>query len=390
MKLYKNKIIVDGVESSLNIAVGGGTTDANITYALSKENNNIILTGSDGSITSVLDSNTTYSNATNSAAGLMSKDDKAKLDGIAEGANNYKHPANHAATMITQDATHRFVSDTQIANWNAKADTKADVGLGNVTNDAQVKRSEMGAASGVATLGSNGKVPSSQLPSYVDDVIEYNGMSNFPSTGESSKIYIDTSTNKTYRWSGTTYVEISASIVVGTTTGTAFDGKIGNDHINNKSNPHGVTKAQVGLSNVENKSSATIRGELTMTNVTDALGYTPASTEIATSTSNGLMSAADKEKLNNHILNIPTFNITATSISANTDSYSSIYPYYYDYSNSLITANHQPIVSLSPLSFDYNYAYEQCDTQAGKIRLYFTEIPSGTIIVDHIVLINMA
>lgn len=278
MKLYKNKIIVDGVESSLNIVVGGGTADANITYTLSKENNNIILTGSDGSTTSVLDSNTTYINATNSAAGLMSKDDKAKLDGIAEGANNYTHPANHAATMIVADATHRFVTDTQIATWNAKADTKEDIGLGNVTNDAQVKRSEMGAANGVATLGTDGKVPSSQLPSYVDDVLEYNGMSNFPSTGESSKIYVDTSTNKTYRWSGSTYVEISASIVIGTTTGTAFDGKIGTDHINNKSNPHGVTKAQVGLGNVENKSSATIRGELTKANVTDALGYTPPTT----------------------------------------------------------------------------------------------------------------
>ena len=116
MKLYKNKIIVDGVESSLNIAVGGGTTDANVTYTLSKENNNIILTGSDGSTTSVLDSNTTYINATNSAAGLMSKDDKAKLDGIAEGANNYIHPANHAATMIVEDTAHKFVTETQIAN----------------------------------------------------------------------------------------------------------------------------------------------------------------------------------------------------------------------------------------------------------------------------------
>ena len=106
--------------------------------------------------------------------------------------------------------------------------TKADIGLNNVTNDAQVKRNEMGAANGVATLGTDGKVPSSQLPSYVDDVLEYKGISNFPVTGESSKIYVDTNDNKTYRWSGSTYVEISTSIVVGTTTGTAFEGKIGN------------------------------------------------------------------------------------------------------------------------------------------------------------------
>ena len=47
------------------------------------------------------------------------------------------------------------------------------------------------------------------------------------------------------------------------------------NHINDQNNPHSVTKGQIGLSNVENKSSATIRGELTKSNVTNALGYTP-------------------------------------------------------------------------------------------------------------------
>ena len=55
-------------------------------------------------------------------------------------------------------------------------------------------------------------------------------------------------------------------------------------HTANKSNPHGVTKAQVGLGNVENKSSATIRGELTKENVTTALGYTPPTTDTTYST----------------------------------------------------------------------------------------------------------
>ena len=110
---------------------------------------------------------------------------------------------------------------------------KSDIGLGNVTNDAQVKRIEMGAASGVATLGSDGKIPSSQLPSYVDDVLEYASLSAFPATGESGKIYVALDTNKTYRWSGTTYVEISPSVVIGTTTGTAFDGGSGYSHVTN-------------------------------------------------------------------------------------------------------------------------------------------------------------
>lgn len=72
-------------------------------------------------------------------------------------------------------------------------------------------------------------------------------------------------------------------------------------HTGNKSNPHGVTKAQVGLGNVENKSSATIRGELTKANVTTALGYTPPTTNTtyndATTSQSGLMSATDKSKL---------------------------------------------------------------------------------------------
>ena len=130
--------------------------------------------------------------------------------------------------------------------------TKSDVGLGNVTNDSQVKRSEMGAASGVATLDSTGKVPSSQLPSYVDDVLEYETKSAFPTTGEAGKIYVDKSTDTTWRWSGTTYTQIKGDLAIGTTTGTAADGGTASDHYSNTSNPHSVTKSQVGLGSVVN------------------------------------------------------------------------------------------------------------------------------------------
>ena len=105
--------------------------------------------------------------------------------------------------------------------------TKTDVSLGNVTNDAQVKRTEMGKAGGVATLDSGGKVPSSQLPSYVDDVLEYDNKAAFPATGETGKIYVDKATNKTYRWGGTAYVEISASVALGETSSTAYAGNKG-------------------------------------------------------------------------------------------------------------------------------------------------------------------
>lgn len=84
-----------------------------------------------------------------------------------------------------------------------------------------------------AELDVNGKILSSQLPSYVDDVLEYVNLAAFPATGETGKIYIAQDSNKTYRWSGTAYVEISASLALGETSSTAYmgdRGKIAYDH----------------------------------------------------------------------------------------------------------------------------------------------------------------
>jgi hypothetical protein len=77
-----------------------------------------------------------------------------------------------------------------------------------------VPNSEKGAANGVATLDGAGLVPSSQLPSYVDDVLEYADLASFPVTGESGKIYVTLDTLRTYRWSGSVYAEISPSAVL--------------------------------------------------------------------------------------------------------------------------------------------------------------------------------
>ena len=90
-----------------------------------------------------------------------------------------------------------------------------------------VLASEKGAANGVATLDDNGLVPSSQLPSYVDDVIEAANFAALPAEGEGGKIYVTLDDNKTYRWSGSAYVEISASIALGETAGTAYEGSKG-------------------------------------------------------------------------------------------------------------------------------------------------------------------
>ena len=156
----------------------------------------------------------------------------------------------------TSDAN-KPVSTAQQTALNAKEDKtnlkalaykdslgKTDVGLGNVTNDAQVKRSEMGVASGVATLDESGKVPTSQLPSYVDDVLEYDSQTAFPSTGETGKIYVAKDTNKTYRWGGTDYVEISASLALGETSSTAYAGDKG------KANADAITAITKGTTKV--------------------------------------------------------------------------------------------------------------------------------------------
>lgn len=78
-----------------------------------------------------------------------------------------------------------------------------------------------GIAGGYASLDGNGQVPSTQLPSYVDDVLEYANLVSFPATGTSGKIYVDITTTKIYRWSGTVYVEVSP------TAATSWGGIIG-------------------------------------------------------------------------------------------------------------------------------------------------------------------
>lgn len=94
-----------------------------------------------------------------------------------------------------------------------------------------------------------GKIPSSQLPSYVDDVLEYANLASFPATGESGKIYIAIDTNLTYRWGGSSYVVMSSSLALGETSSTAYRGdrgKIAYDHSQaTDSNPHGTKLEQL-------------------------------------------------------------------------------------------------------------------------------------------------
>lgn len=150
-------------------------------------------------------------------------------------------------------------TDPTVPEW-AKAPSKptytaTEVGarpntwMPSATDVGAIPASQKGAASGVAELDSSGKVPSVQLPSYVDDVVEFASRDSFPATGEDGKIYIAEDTNLTYRWSGTQYVEISPSLALGETSSTAYRGDRGKtayDHSQTTGNPHGTTAAEVG------------------------------------------------------------------------------------------------------------------------------------------------
>lgn len=93
--------------------------------------------------------------------------------------------------------------------------------------NTKVNQAEKGAPHGVAELDENGLVIRTQLPSYVDDVLEFPTRADFPATGEKDKIYVDLSTNLTYRWSGSQYIEISQSLALGETEFTAYRGDRG-------------------------------------------------------------------------------------------------------------------------------------------------------------------
>ena len=144
---------------------------------------------------------------------------------------------------------------------------------GNVTLEAAdvgaIPATQKGQAGGVAELDSTGKVPAAQLPSYVDDVQEFDTLSAFPETGEDGIIYIASDTNLTYRWSGSQYVEISPSLALGETASTAYRGDRGKtayDHSQiTDGNPHGTTYDEVGAapsSHVDVQASASVLGHI--------------------------------------------------------------------------------------------------------------------------------
>lgn len=116
-------------------------------------------------------------------------------------------------------------------------DGTTDITINAIDNTERIASSEKGIANGVATLDTSGLISITQLPSYVDDVLEYEALSLFPTTGVSGKIYVDTATSKTYRWSGTVYVYITSGAV---------------DSVSGKTGVVSLVSSDVGLGNVDN------------------------------------------------------------------------------------------------------------------------------------------
>ena len=145
---------------------------------------------------------------------------------------------------------------------------KADVGLSNVDNTSDVNKPISTPVQNALNLKADlvgGKIPTSQLPSYVDDVLEYANSSAFPATGETGKIYVALDTNLTYRWSGTDYVEISKSLGLGETSSTAYRGDRGKtayDHSQATGNVHGTTASQIPNTPAGTVAATTVQGAI--------------------------------------------------------------------------------------------------------------------------------
>lgn len=175
--------------------------------------------------------------------------------------NNAKYWAEQAAQSSgAQPATPTSPGIVQPDNTSVTVDENGVISALDPTARADIAtiNGKIGSNSGIASLDANGKVPSSQLPGYVDDVVEgyyYEGSFYVESTHETlitpegGKIYIDLSTEKQYRWSGSVYVQTNPSLALGETSGTAYEGNKG------KANADAITEINSKISSTASSSN---------------------------------------------------------------------------------------------------------------------------------------
>lgn len=256
-------------------------------------------------------------NATASMDGLMSKEDYVELnttipgqiEDLKEADSNLNNRIDDLDDKIDKEIADREAEIDRIEN---KFDGVTDeleaalqkeiedrkAGDTTITNNLNAFISTKGQPGGLAELDSTGKVPAAQLPSYVDDVLEFSTKAQFPQTGETGKIYVAKDTNLTYRWTGTQYLEISQSLALGETPSTAYPGDKG------KANRDALNSMPTKLTSYLTPTTST--GELVKINykyaAKDGLNYGPLQDDnidipSATTTNAGAMSAIDKGRL---------------------------------------------------------------------------------------------
>ncbi|QWM90881.2 endo-N-acetylneuraminidase tail fiber protein [uncultured phage cr19_1] len=256
-------------------------------------------------------------NATASMDGLMSKEDYVELnttipgqiEDLKESDSNLNNRIDDLDDKIDKEIADREAEIDRIENkFDGVTDELEAVlqkeiedrkaGDTTITNSLNAFISTKGQPGGLAELDSTGKVPAAQLPSYVDDVLEFSTKAQFPQTGETGKIYVAKDTNLTYRWTGTQYLEISQSLALGETPSTAYPGDKG------KANRDALNSMPTKLTSYLTPTTST--GELVKINykyaAKDGLNYGPLQDDnidipSATTTNAGAMSAIDKGRL---------------------------------------------------------------------------------------------
>lgn len=256
-------------------------------------------------------------NATASMDGLMSKEDYVELnttipgqiEDLKEADSNLNNRIDNLDNKIDKEIADREAEIDRIENkFDGVTDKLEDAlqkeiedrkaGDTTITNSLNAFISTKGQPGGLAELDSTGKVPAAQLPSYVDDVLEFSTKAQFPQTGETGKIYVAKDTNLTYRWTGTQYLEISQSLALGETPSTAYPGDKG------KANRDALNSMPTKITSYLTPTTST--GELVKINykyaAKDGLNYGPLQDDnidipSATTTNAGAMSAIDKGRL---------------------------------------------------------------------------------------------
>lgn len=224
--------------------------------------------------------------------------------------SDYEYVGNIDVVSLAQieERIEQAIQDMEEAKQDAN--TKVEAAQKDINNlktelSKKIPLSQKGVANGVASLDGSGLVLTSQLPSYVDDVIE-GTLSTFPKPGDRGKIYVDTTTNLTYRWSGSIYVEISKSLALGTTATTAYPGDKGQQNADDiAALKQRVSANENNINDLKSKVS---------TNTTDIAGL---KTKVSTNTTNieGL-----KKSVSNIETNITNIEGDITSIQGDVSS----------------------------------------------------------------------